>query len=87
MANKRHLTRTDQVGGQVNEVGIVLVDEFHHGCFQQLIVELQVLSHLLQLDLFPALRHKLVNVKVILQTEKQNGKKMKREHRNIHMYI
>lgn len=63
--------KTDQVGGEVNKVCIVLVDELHHGCFQQLVVKLQVLSHLLQLDLLPTFCHKLVHVKVILQTETQ----------------
>lgn len=63
------LILTDQVSGQVNKVGIVLVDELNHGSFQKLIVKLQVLSHLLKLDLLPTLGHKQVNVKVILQTD------------------
>lgn len=69
---------TDQVGGEVNKVSIVLIDELHHGRFQQLIVELQVLPHLLQLDLLPTLRHKLVNIEVILQAERQQTAKSDR---------
>lgn len=60
---------TDQISGEVDKVSVVLVDELHHGCLEQLVVELQVLSHLLQLHLLPTLGHKLVHVKVILHTE------------------
>lgn len=67
----QHYWPTHQVGGQVNKVCIVLVDELHHGCFQQLVVELQVLSQLLQLHLLPTVCHELVNVEIILQTDRQ----------------
>lgn len=62
-------TLTNQVCRQVNKVCIVLVDELHHGGFQQLVVELQVLSHLLQLDLLPTICYKQVHIKVILPTQ------------------
>lgn len=75
------LMTTDQVGGEVNKVGIVLVDELHHGRLQQLIVELQVLSHLLQLDLLPTIRHKLIDVEVTLQTERQQHSEIRQTRR------
>lgn len=64
---------TDQISGEIHKVGIVLIDELHHGRFQQLVVKLQVLPHLLQLDLLPTICHKLINVEVILKTETKGG--------------
>lgn len=66
---------TDQISGQIHKVGIVLIDELHHSSFQQLVVKLQVLPHLLQLDLLPTLCHELIHVEVILKTETKRFKR------------
>lgn len=63
-----------QVGGEVHEVRVVLVDELHHGGFEQPVVELQVLPQLLQLHAPPAVGHESVDVEVVLGIDAEKQK-------------
>lgn len=72
-----------QVRRQVDKVCVVLVDELDHGCFEQLIVELQVVSKRFQLDSLPTVRHKVIDVEVFLKIKPEE----KNYRNNITSYI
>lgn len=57
---------THQIGGEVDKVSIVFIDELNHGCFELFVIHLKVLAHLLQLDMLSAICNKLIHVEVIL---------------------
>lgn len=63
----------DQVCREVDKVCVVLVDELHHGCFEQLVVQLQVISQLFQLHPLPTVRHKVIHVEILLKVNQGNG--------------
>lgn len=72
-----------QVRRQVDKVRVVLVDELDHGCFEQLVVELQVVSKRFQLDALPTVRHKVIDVEVFLKIKPEE----KNYRNNITSYV
>lgn len=67
---------TYQIGGEVDKVCIVFVDQLHHGCFEQFVIHLKVLAHLLQLDMLSAISNKLIHVEVILNATEDEEENM-----------
>ena len=62
-----------QVCWQADKVCVVLVEELNHGCFKQLIVELQVISKCFQLDSLQTVRHKVIDIKVFLKIKPEKN--------------
>ena len=62
-----HLS-TYQVSGQVNKICVVLIDEFNHGTLQDLEVNREIITQSLQRHSATTLYHKLLNIKLWLQT-------------------
>lgn len=56
-----------QVCREIDEVRVVLVDEFHHGALERAVVSLQVVAKVLYADLAATPTHELVHLKVSMQ--------------------
>ena len=61
----------DQVGGEVDEVGVVPVDEVDHGGAQHLEVHAQVCAQTLQTRLLPVAQHETVHTELILPARRR----------------
>lgn len=57
---------THEVGGEIDKVCIVFVDKLNHCSFQELVVKLQVFTHLFQGDTLPAVRNEPIHFEIIL---------------------
>lgn len=62
-------SNTYKICWEIYKIGIVLIYEFYHSSFKEFVIELQILSELFQLHTFPAVWHKVINIKIRLKQE------------------
>jgi len=58
---------THQITWQVNEISIIFVNQLNHSIFQELEINLQVLSQCFQLNTPATVGNKLIHTEIILQ--------------------